>query len=214
MSISLRLQSQHSSWRRAARLTRDRHRHLDNPKFFRQSQQRASKSLLPNTRFYSNYRIAGKSTPSSRVQSLRLHATGVRLHGHATGFNAPPHRGHATGFNASPHRGHATGFNASPHRDHATGFNATPHRDHATGFNAMLRLIVVMPPASMPCFASSWSCHRLCLNDHRILRGLRLHDHRILRQSGSRGATSASASGRQYRPASYSQAESKCVIAN
>jgi hypothetical protein len=30
----------------------------------------------------------------------------------------------------------------------------------------------------------------------------------------SRGATSASASGRQYRPASYSQAESKCVITN
>ena len=28
------------------------------------------------------------------------------------------------------------------------------------------------------------------------------------------GATSASASGRQYRPASYSQAESKCVITN
>ena len=36
------IQSQHSSWRRAARLTRDRHRHLDNPKFFRQSQQHAS----------------------------------------------------------------------------------------------------------------------------------------------------------------------------
>ncbi len=30
----------------------------------------------------------------------------------------------------------------------------------------------------------------------------------------SGGATSASASGRQYRPASYSQAESKCVITN
>ena len=39
-------------------------RHLDNPEFFRQSQQHASKSLLPNTRFYSNYRIAGKSMPS------------------------------------------------------------------------------------------------------------------------------------------------------
>ena len=57
------------------------------------------------------------------------------------------------------------------------------------------------------------------LHDHRILRWLRLHDHAVGVNSwveGCRrgGATSASASGRQYRPASYSQTESKCVITN
>jgi hypothetical protein len=78
MSISLRLQSQHSSWRRAARLTRDRHRHSDSPKFFRQSQQHASKSLLPNTRFYSNYRIAGKSCQVSASLCASIKCTACR----------------------------------------------------------------------------------------------------------------------------------------
>ncbi len=54
MSIPLRLQSQHSSWRRAARSTRSRHRHLDNPAFLSTVSATRFKSLSPTTRFYSN----------------------------------------------------------------------------------------------------------------------------------------------------------------
>ena len=65
MSISLRLQSQHSSWRRAARYTRDRHRHFDNPTFFRQSQQTLQKA---KRRIHVSTRTIG--SPGSPCQFL------------------------------------------------------------------------------------------------------------------------------------------------
>jgi hypothetical protein len=70
MSISLRLQSQHSSWLRAARLTRHRHRHLDNPKFFRQSQQHASTANRLTHISTRTHQIAGKSMPGPYKSSL------------------------------------------------------------------------------------------------------------------------------------------------
>ncbi len=75
MSISLRLRLSRASaaQRRAAQPTslRDRHRHLDNPECFRQSQQHALKSESPDTRSNRTYQIAGKSMPRPRVQPLR-----------------------------------------------------------------------------------------------------------------------------------------------
>ncbi len=53
------------SWRRAARLTRDRHRLLDNPKFFRQSQQRASTAYCLT---HASTRTIG--SPASQCQVL------------------------------------------------------------------------------------------------------------------------------------------------
>ena len=68
MSISFRLLSQHSSATRSSTL-RDRHRDLDNPRFFRQSQQHAPKS---HRRIHVSTKLSDRrqAMPRSQVQLM------------------------------------------------------------------------------------------------------------------------------------------------